>query len=72
MQTVSLLGASTQTVALSFLEQSIDVMIGTDTAADIQTALEALLTVRAIVLSRFSEVLVKRNEVAPVRAMEAR
>lgn len=48
VQSVSLDGASADTVDLSFLEQSITVTIGTDTPDGIQTALEALLTVSAV------------------------
>lgn len=48
VQSVSLVGLSAESVQLSFLAQSINVTIGTDTADDIQTALEALLTVSAV------------------------
>ncbi|CAM9397977.1 unnamed protein product, partial [Hapterophycus canaliculatus] len=47
VQSVSLLGASGEVVAFSFLGQSVDVTIGTDTPADLQTALEAFLTIGA-------------------------
>ncbi|CAM9800578.1 unnamed protein product [Ectocarpus sp. 6 AP-2014] len=45
VQSAALLGASAEPVYLSFLEQNITVTIGTDTPADIQASLEALLTI---------------------------
>lgn len=50
VQSVSLVGLTAETVELSFLEQSITITIGTDTADDIQAALEALLTASVIAL----------------------
>lgn len=44
-QRVTLEGASTETVALSFLGQSTTVTIGTSTLAEIQAGLEAFLMV---------------------------
>lgn len=45
LQNVTLLGSAGDDVYLSFLGQNVTVTIGTDTLADIEAALEALLTV---------------------------
>lgn len=46
VQDVALLASTGEQFSLSFLEQNITVSVGTDTTDDVQTALEALLTVR--------------------------